>query len=105
MIASILIQSLAPLVLATALYAAAFTIRRIQATLLTCIVIAGAPVILGVVPLPMPEPVRFILGLGLAIFLTARYTEAELFPDSVLIPTVVQLISVFLLPLILSTIF
>jgi hypothetical protein len=101
-IGDILLAAFLPLALNTALYAAAFRIRRIKATFLNCVVIAGAPVIVGFVPIPLPAPLGFVVGLGAAIFLTAHYTEAELFPDAFLIPCVVQLLSALTLPFVLS---
>lgn len=70
-----------------------------------CIVIAGAPYFLLIMPLSLPRALSFLLVVGLAAFLTTRYTEAELFPDAILIPFVVELLSLLLLDHVLTPIF
>jgi hypothetical protein len=91
----IVVLALLPLVLRTILYLFAFKIRSIHIKLLSCIIIAGAATLVGVVPL-LPYLVGRVLALGLAMFLITRYTEAELYPDVIFIPLVVELLSGFL---------
>jgi hypothetical protein len=93
----IVVLGFLPLFIRSFLYWAAFRIRSISIKLLNCIVIAGAPYFLLIIPLRLPQQLSFLLALGVAIFLTTRYTEAELFPDAILIPVAVELASWLLL--------
>ena len=89
----IVLLAFAPLVLRTALYVLACKIRSIHITLLSCIVIAGSGVFLSIIPIPLPAFLWKALAIGLAMFLMARYTEAELYPDVVFIPLIVEILS------------
>jgi hypothetical protein len=89
----VVLQAFVPLTVRTILYLAAFKFRRIDIKLLSCIIIAGSAYLVGAVPLPLPELIRYAMSIGLAMFLMTRYTEAEIFPDVILIPVVVQLSS------------
>jgi len=86
-----------PLVLRFALYYAAFRVRSISIKVLTCAIIAGSTYLLAIIPIPLPREVTFVAAVGFAMFLITRYTEADLFPDALLIPLVVELISTFLI--------
>ena len=94
-----------PLFVRSLLYWAAFRIRSISIRVLNCIIIAGAPYFLLIIPIRLPQDLSFLLALGVAIFLTTRYTEAELFPDAILIPVAVELASLLLLEHALKPIF
>ncbi|HCA78855.1 MAG TPA: hypothetical protein DEP53_03885 [Bacteroidetes bacterium] len=98
---TIAVLAFLPLLVRTLLYLAALKIRSIRITLLNCIVVAGAPYLVGFVPLPLPMVVKFAAGIFLAMFLLTRYTEAELFPDVVVIPIIVEFASALFLELIL----
>jgi hypothetical protein len=87
---SILLRAFLPLVLRTLLYLIAFRVRRIHIKLLSCIVIAGSAFLVAVVPIPLPNILRSAFSLGFAMFLITRYTEAELFPDVIAIPLIVE---------------
>ena len=99
----ILLLAFLPLVLRTALYLAACKIRSIQIKLTSAIVIAGSGVFLSIVPIPLPIDLAKVLAIGVAMFLMTRYTEAEVFPDIVLIPLVVELFSSFFTDIVLSS--
>jgi hypothetical protein len=90
---SILLQAFLPLVIRTFLYLIAFRVRRIHIKLLSCIVIAGAAYLVGVIPIPLPDILRIAISIGLAMFLITRYTEAELFPDVIVIPLIVEVLA------------
>jgi len=92
----ILVLAFAPLVLRTVLYLIAFKVRSIEITLLNCIIIAGAGYLVSIVPLPLPFGLYRVLSIGAAMFLITRYTKAEIFPDVILIPLVVELSAAFL---------
>jgi hypothetical protein len=92
----IVVLAFAPLALRTVLYLTAFKVRSIEITLLNCIIIAGAGYLVSIVPLPLPFGLYRVLSIGAAMFLITQYTKAELFPDVILIPLVVELSSAFL---------
>jgi hypothetical protein len=91
-----------PLVLKTGMYYGIFRRREVRATLLNCIVIAGAPILLAVVPIPLPPFLAFIAGIGVAIYLCSHYTEAPLYPEGIFIPVVVELASLALVSFVVS---
>jgi hypothetical protein len=100
-IASIVVLAFLPLVVRTGLYLAACRLRSIHITLTSCILVAGAPSLIGFISLPIPLFVSKLAGIFLAMFLLTRYTEADLFPDVVAIPLVVELLSGLLLDLLI----
>jgi hypothetical protein len=85
-----------PLTLRTVLYLVACRLRSIHITLLNAITVAGAAYLVEFVPLPIPYILRQPIAIGVAMFLLTRYTEAELFPDVIFIPLVIELSSAFL---------
>lgn len=87
----ILLLGFGPLLLKSALYFFLFKIRSVKATLLNCIVISGSSQIVQFVPLPVPSSIHYVLTLGLAIILTMKFTEADLYPDGLFIPVGVEL--------------
>jgi hypothetical protein len=94
-----------PLVLRFALYYAAFRVWSISIKVLSCIIIAGGAYLLAMIPISLPREIHFFAVVAVAIFLTTRYTEAELFPDALLIPFVVELASLLLLDHVIAPIF
>ena len=93
----IVVLAFLPLTLRTILYLLACRLRSIHITLLNAIVLAGAGYVVGFVPLPIPYFLRQSIVIGVAMFLFARYTEAELFPDVIFIPLVIELSSALLI--------
>jgi len=82
----------------TAMYWYTFRFRKITATLMTCLIIAGAPVALlilfiFILPLTVPEIFLVPASIGLAIYLMMHYTRVSLLPDGLIIPLGVELIS------------
>lgn len=98
---TILVLAFLPLLVRTLLYFIALKVRSIHITLLNCIVLAGAPYLIGFIPLPLPMVLKAVAAVFLAMFLLTRYTEAELFPDATVIPIVVELASRLVLDVIL----
>ena len=90
----IVVLAFAPLTLRTVLYLIAFKVRSIEIKFIDCIIIAGAGYLVSIVPLPFG--LYRALSIGAAMFLITRYTKAEVFPDVILIPLVVELSSAFL---------
>ncbi len=93
----IVVLAFVPLTLRLVLYLLACRLRSIHITLLNAIILAGAGYIVGFVPIPIPFFLRQPIVIGVAMFLFARYTEAELFPDVIFIPLVIELSSAFLM--------
>ena len=89
----IILLAFAPLLLRTLLYLLACKIRSIHITLMSCVILAGSGVLLSIIPVPLPMAFSKALGVGLAMYLMTRYTEAELYPDVVLIPLSVEILS------------
>ena len=69
-------------------YFGVFRFRTIPATTLSCLIIAGAPFLSSIVPIP--SFLAFPVSVGLAIYLTMHYTGVELIPDGLLIPLGVE---------------
>ena len=93
----IVVLAFIPLTLRTVIYLVACRLRSIHLTLLNAVILAGAGYLVGFLPIPMPDIIRQPLVIGVAMFLFARYTEAELFPDVIFIPLVIELSSAFLI--------
>lgn len=73
-------------------YVAAFRMRKIESTYVTCLIIAGAPLLLSLIPVPLPGILGMIAGIGLAVYLTMHYTGVSLIPDGLFIPLGVEAI-------------
>ena len=82
-----------PLPLRYLLYLAAFKFRSIHCSQTGIWVIAGSPFLVQLIPVPIPETLFFALTVGIAIYLMTRYTEADVFPDVLVITVVLELIS------------
>ena len=67
-----------------------FRIRTIEASATTCLVVAGAPVLLAFIPFPLPWFLSFALSIAVAVYLTMHYTGVELLPDGLCIPLGVE---------------
>ncbi len=85
---------LVPLVwlLKSVAYVVLFRMRTIQVTYLSCLIIAGAPLLLGLVLIPLPGVFAFVVGIGLAVYLTMQYTGVSLIPDGLFIPLGVEVL-------------
>lgn len=93
----IVLLAFMPLVLRTALWFVACKVRSIHIKFLSCIVLAGSALLLSIVPIPLPYFLSKGLALCLPMFLMTRYTEAEIWPDVVLIPLIVEVLSTTIL--------
>jgi hypothetical protein len=71
-------------------YVILFRVRSIKATYLNCLIIAGGPLLLGFVPIPLPGFMSVPLVIGLAVYLTMHYTGVSLIPDGLFIPLGVE---------------
>jgi hypothetical protein len=77
------------------LYVAAFHIRRVAVTLLTCILVASASMLLMLIPVPIPQILNFVLIFLLPIAVAHYYVEADLFPNVVGIVVSVEVLFMF----------
>jgi hypothetical protein len=75
--------------LKTFVYWGIFRIRTIPVTVLSCLIIAGAPLLLGIIPLP--SFLSYPAAIALAVYLTMHYTGVDLIPDGLFIPLGVEL--------------
>ncbi len=73
-------------------YVVIFRIRTIRITYLSCLLIAGAPMILGFVPLPLPGILVDAAAVALAVYMTMHYTGVSLVPDGLFIPLGVEVV-------------
>ena len=65
--------------------------RTIHATLIQCLIIAGLPLALGALPLPLPSLVHAVFGYALTVYVTMKYLGVSLVPDGLLVPFVTAL--------------
>ena len=79
----VFVPLLVPLVLKTALFVAVFRWRKQKVTLLTSFLLAGAPILLSLIPLPLPRAIAIVAGIGVAIYLLSQYTEVKLVPEGI----------------------
>jgi hypothetical protein len=96
-VVEIVVLAFVPLTLRATLYLVACRLRSIHITLLNVIILAGAGYLVGFLPIPIPYMLRQPIVIGVAMFLFARYTEAELIPDVIFIPLVIELSSALLM--------
>jgi hypothetical protein len=73
-------------------YWGAFRIRKIEATAMNCLTIAGAAFVMSIVPFPLPEVLSELMKIALAVGFTVYLTEAELYPNGIFIPLGVELL-------------
>ncbi len=71
-------------------YVVIFRIRTIRITYISCLLIAGAPMLLGLVPFPMPGILVDAAAIALAVYMTMHYTGVSLVPDGLFIPLGVE---------------
>ncbi len=65
-------------------------IRRVKATATQCFIIAGLPLALGAIPIPLPYFLLVVLWYAVTVYVTMKYLGVSLIPDGVLIPLVIQ---------------
>jgi hypothetical protein len=87
-----LLTALIPLIiwlLKSITYWVVFRIRKISITALSCFIIGGASYLLMFVPIPTFLSVP--IAVGLAVFLTMRYSGIQLIPNGLFIPLGVEI--------------
>jgi hypothetical protein len=73
-------------------------LRKVHATALQCLIIAGLPLVLGILPLPFL--VRTVFEYAIMVAVTMKYLGVSLLPDGLLIPLATEAVMVGL-PLLL----
>ena len=69
-------------------YRGVFKWQAVKATALDCLIIAGCPFLLFVIPLP--AVVYVLTAISLAVFFTMRYTGVRFIPYGLLIPLAIE---------------
>lgn len=69
-----------------------FRIRTIQVTALNCLIIGGAPYLLMFIPISLPPYLSVPIAVGIAVYLTMRYTGVQLIPNGLFIPLGVEVL-------------
>ena len=98
---SYLISACVPLVFKTVFYAVVFRRRRIEATLTSTIVIAGAPLFFAILPFPLPWFASIIGAIIVSTFFCSRLTSADFYPDAILMCAGAEILSYVLMHLVL----
>jgi hypothetical protein len=65
-----------------------FRFRKISATVLNCLIIAGSSILVSIIPLP--SFLSFPASIGLAVYITMHYTGVALIPNGLFIPLGVE---------------
>lgn len=65
-------------------------IRRVKATATQCFIIAGLPLALGAISIPLPHFLLVVLWYAVTVYVTIKYLGISLLPDGLLIPLVTQ---------------
>ena len=68
----ILVPLIVPLSLKTVLFMIIFRWRKQQVSLPTSFLLAGAPLILSIIPIPLPGVIAVAAGIGVALYILAR---------------------------------
>ena len=68
-----------------------FRRRTIKATVMDCLIIAGAPLIISGFAIPLPSFLMIPVSMGVAVYLTMHYTGVELIPDGLFIPLGIEI--------------
>ena len=67
-------------------------IRKISMSVLSCMIIGGAPYLLMFVPIPLPAFLSLPIAVGVAVYLTMHYSGVQLIPDGLFIPLGVEIV-------------
>lgn len=84
------------LVLKGILYYAALKFRKLEARLITCALCAGASMLAGYISI-FPPIIHFALTIAVAGFFIVKNADADIYPDGVGIPLVVEVVDAFAL--------
>lgn len=86
-----------PLILKTGMYFGVFRWKRFETTLLSCIIIAGIPVLLSGIPMPIPFISGPLILITLSSFLCSTCVNIRFFPEALVVAIVVETASYLLL--------
>lgn len=89
-----------PYVLRVVLYSGAFKLRAIACSLIGRLVIGGAFLLVGL--LPLPQVLHLLAMIGASLVLITKYTDAKVYPDAVFISIGVEITSIFAMDLLIA---
>ena len=93
-----------PLSIKTVMYIAWFRRKQYKASVLTCFLLAGMPMIgPGIIHIPLF--LNWIIGIGIAVYILSQYTNVEIFPWGVVTIVAVEVIYAFLEKLLIAPLF
>ncbi len=69
-----------------------FRRRTIKASVMDCLIIAGAPLLVSAISMGLPSFLFILLSIGLAVYLTMHYTGVSLIPDGLFIPLTIEIV-------------
>ena len=93
-----LLSIIVPLTLRTGIYFSVFHWRKIEATLLTCIILAGTSILVAELQIvPMFGGLAPLFSLAIAMYLCTHYTGVPLIPVALVIVASVEVVSYLLL--------
>lgn len=93
-----MINALTPLIVfvfKVLMYYAALKFRKLDARLMTAAMCAGSTVLVSLIP--FPELIHFALTIAIAAFFIVKNADADLYPNGIGIPIVVEIVSAFAL--------
>ncbi|HXG37689.1 MAG TPA: hypothetical protein VNL36_02845 [Bacteroidota bacterium] len=82
-----------PLLVKTVAFVLIFQWRKHRVPLITSVILAGAPMLLSIIPIPLPQTVAVLVSFGIALAVLAKYTEVPLVPEGILILVSVEIVS------------
>jgi len=87
-----LLGALVPLILRITLFVLVFRFRRHRVPFLTSFLLAASPMLLSLIPIPLPEILLVIGGMGITLFFLNKYTEIDLLPEGSLIVVGIEIV-------------
>lgn len=82
-----------PLLLKTVAFVLIFKWRKHRVRLITSVILAGAPMLLSMIPIPLPQMIAVLVSFGIALAVLAKYTEVLLVPEGILTLVGVEIVS------------
>ena len=79
-------------VLKSGTYWMVFRQRNITATVMDCLIIGGAPLLIAPVGILLPYYLVIPVSIGLAVYLTMHYTGVNFLPDGLFVPLGIEVV-------------
>jgi len=68
-----------------------FRLWKLEVSYWTALLIAGAPLAMMVIPIPLPFVAVSVIGLAFAVYLSMRYGSVPFFPEALVVCLAVEL--------------